>query len=305
MKYGLIDEIKSGLDAGGYTVADCTGTQSCFDVLARKGDKTFIVKALANIEGLSPSCAHDMRRIAHLLSASPLVVGERMKSCGLSRGVVYERHGIPVLSSGTFTDFVNDSTPRVYSVRGNYCVKLDPEKLKRLRLRVGLTQEELAEKLGVSKQSIYRYEASGRISADLVGRLERILGAECRSTQAGLPPSHADDGADVGDDFSRHLSSLKREVASAFQGIGFRTSITNAPFDILVSDRESIYTAVSDDWRRLERKIEIIDQVSDIMGGYSVCITQRRIKHHSNVMKPEELAEIKSVREFLRRLSEM
>ena len=130
MKSSLIVEVVSALTSGGYTVADCTGTQSCFDVLARRGERTFIVKALANIEGLSNSCAQDLLRVSRLLSATPVVVGDRMKSSSLSRGVVYERHGVHVLSSETFTDYLKYDAPSVFSIRGNYCVKVNQEELK-------------------------------------------------------------------------------------------------------------------------------------------------------------------------------
>jgi putative transcriptional regulator len=266
------------------------------------GGRIFVIKVLANIEGLSHSCARDLLKVSGLLSAVPVVVGERMKSSGLSDGVVYDRHGIHVVSPRTFGDFVGGCAPSVFSVRGNYCVRVDPERLRRLRARFGLSQEELAERLGVTKQSVYRYESNGRISADVADRLEGLFGAVGVLREASLEPDKCL-GRESFDSACERLTELKREVMESFRSIGFRTSITNAPFDMVVSDKEMVYTAVSDDWRRLERKIGLVDQVSDIMGGYSVCVTRRRVSGHENVLSPSELSEMTSVREFLRRFT--
>jgi len=168
---------------------------------------------------------------------------------------------------------------------------------------MGLTQDDLAEKLGVSKQSVYRYESTGRVSLDVVEKLKSLFNISRISEDANISSEPT-----VGVEFDfpiENLTGLKREVADAFTEIGFKTSITNAPFDMLVSQKQSVFTAVSDDWRRLERKIEIIDDVSEIMGGYSICVTRRRVRGHGNVMKPRELREIKSAREFIKKLTEL
>ncbi len=58
--------------------------------------------------------------------------------------------------------------------------KIDGRLLKRQRKEVGLTQEELAEKLRISAKSIYRYEKGGKISEDILNDLETFFSMSLR-----------------------------------------------------------------------------------------------------------------------------
>ena len=302
MKAELVSRVLGILHDSGFRTSDCSGTRSCFDVLAKKRG-ILLIKVLGNIEAFSRINAMELANLAELLNAVPLVLGERMKSARLSAGVIYARYDIHVINAETFGDILRDRMPFIHSVRGNYCVRIDSELLGRLRRGLDLTQEELATELGVSKQSIHRYENSGRISVDIANRLMDFLHEEIR-----VPGSIADEEIHpvAGGILERNLTSLKKTVLREFRNIGLSSQATNAPFDILSlenSHEKRILSIVSDDGRRIGMKVEMLTEASEIIGGYKVCISNRRQDADILIMKPDELAEIKDAEEFVRILA--
>jgi len=288
-KAGLVGAVSGAFREGGFLVCECSGTHSCFDVLARRGGDIFLVKVLSNIEGLTSRNSLELTRVASLLSATPLVVGDRMKSHRLEDGVLYDRYGISVVNPQTFNGLLSDAPPSRYAIRGNYCARINPRVLSRIRQMHSLTQAQLAELLGVSKQSVYRYESSGRVSVSVAERLFELFGGDELRMFEDLFSRHFEESVEC--ELEGYVTHLKRSVEQAFEDIGFSATITNAPFDMVVKspDDETLFTAVSNDWQRLGRKMNVVEDVSEIVGGYSVCITERRVDVDSPVLNPREL----------------
>lgn len=283
----------------GFEVVDCRGQRSSFDVLAKRGETLLLVKVLANLEGLSRQAADELKRVSGILGGSPLVVAEHMKNSKLAEDVVYDRYGVYASNLSTFNKIANDAAPKVYSTRGNYCVRINGCMLADARGRRGLTQGSLAEKLGVSKQSVYRYERSGRMSLEVFERLAGLLETDLLEPEFHLSfDSQVQSTSDSG-----KLTRLKREACRSFRSIGFRTTLTNAPFDVVARTEESVFSVVSNDWRRLKAKLSVLDEVSGLIGGYTLCVSERRVKSETSVLTPEELSEIKSPRELFKILS--
>jgi len=301
MKPQLLYKVVELLENSGFTISDCMGSRSCFDLIAKKDRLLFFIKVLSNIEGLSSNTVHELKKVSSLTGGVPIVVGERLKSSRLMDGVLYERYGVQVLNVFTLENVVSNSMPVAHAVRGNYCAKINSEMLKRLRSGLNLTQEELARELDVSKQSIYRYESTGRVLFKVMERMlnlfeenEKLLLHESIFS-SGVPQ---EDGA-----FNMHVTDMTKKVADKLEGIGFSTSITNAPFDVVAKENETVYTLVSDDYRRLEQKIDLIDEMMYLIGGYSMCVTNRQVSpKRVAVLRPEELEEFDSPRELFKRL---
>jgi len=297
LKDKLVDQAVASLARSGYDFVDCRGSRSSFDVLGKKGDKLILVKVLSNLEGLSRQAVSQLKRVAKLLDGVPYIVSLRMKASKLSDGVLYDRYGVYASSAQTFGEILSDGCPRVYSTRGNYLVHLDTHVLSEARRRRGLTQESLANELGVTKQSVYRYESSGRVSLEIFDRLLRFFeGDDLTAKKFELTYDQPEKQSNP----AYHANSLKEKVAMDLVKIGLETTLTNAPFDIVASKKRRFYTVVSNDYRRLSDKISMLEDITHIVGGYGVCVSQRRIRSEASVITPEQLLAVKSPRELFK-----
>ena len=303
MKEEYVKKAISALEDAGFQVSDCSEVRSCFDLLARRGDTLLLIKVLVNIEGVTYRLAAELRSAAHSLCGTPIIIGDHMKTSPLAPGIVYTRYEVHVVNLESFAEMLGQRIPLVYSIRGNYCVRIDSELLSRIRKKENYTQEELADKLGVSKQSIHRYESSGRISLEIAERLVELLKEDLR-----LPGSIFTHGISQSEEeLSSFVTELKKAAYQEFQNMGFSASFTNAPFDIVASESggsEKILTIASDDRKGLIRKAEIIKEISDMTGCLRVCITNRACDLDVVVIKPKELSGIKDAEEFIRMLEE-
>lgn len=300
MKDEIIGDTAQALIDNGFTVSDCKGTQSCFDIIAKKDSLILLVKVLTNVEGLTQKNALELKKVSRLLSATPLIISVRMKSHMLADDVMYERHDIHVINVNTLSK-LDRELPTVYSIRGNYCSRIDPRVLIRLRNKFGMTQQELADLLDISKQSIYRYETTGRMISSIVEKIfelfEEDITMPSRIFEVHKPTEFKEP--------FRYHSGLKKQVIDTLQRIGFSTTFTNAPFDIIAKEKETVFTAVTNDWRRLERKIEMIETISEIAGGYSVCISERKVGARVQIMRLKDLRRIQGPEEFIEAISDM
>ncbi|MFH1722371.1 MAG: helix-turn-helix domain-containing protein [Candidatus Altiarchaeota archaeon] len=319
MRQELIGEVNQLLIEAGFEVINSSGCRSSFDLLASKDDSLFVVKISSNVEGFTPKSSFDIRLVADLLGATPIVVSHSMKHSTLRDGVVYNRHGVKVVNVKTLKEAVDSSLSGVYSIRGNYCMGIDPSKLSFLRKRQRLSQQELAKKIGVSKQSIYRYESKGKVALDVALRLESFFN-ESLSEDIGLievffgQQDHLKDAVVEG-----HVSSLKRRVLDIFDDLGFNASLTNAPFNLLAFDSErkvgkkksdkarsedEVFTIISNDPVKLERRVDVVREISDIVGGYTVTVSERTFDCGFPIIRPDELKELSDKKDFIRILKE-
>lgn len=259
-----------------------------------------LVKALANVEGLSREGVSELKALASFLGGVPVIVSERMKTSELADGTVHDRYGVYASNLKTFSHLINGDAPRVYSTRGNYCVHVNSKLLSDARHRQGLTQEMLADRLGVSKQSVYRYEAYGRVSLDVFQRFAELFKDELVEDEFRLRFKNMSEG-----DFQRHpQTKFKRMVCRELEEMGFNTTLTNAPFDLIASQEERVFSVVSNDWRRLHYKLSVLEELTDLLGGYRLCVSERKVKGKISVLSPEELAQIRSPRELFKLLSD-
>ncbi|MFH0860025.1 MAG: helix-turn-helix domain-containing protein [Candidatus Altiarchaeota archaeon] len=298
----LSSRVQESLERREYDYVDCAGIQSSFDIIAKSDDSILLVKILYNVEGLTREAAAELKRVSEAISAKPVVIGFKIKSSELQDDVVYERYGIPVINHRTFDKILDDIQPPVYSIRGNYCIKINPERLSHLRRQRRMTQQNLADSLGVSKQSVYRYESTGHVSLDIAERLEQVF-SDDRLLLKGDIFENAEESEEAA--YPRgYTTELTKKVDTYLRRIGFKTSITNAPFDIIAKERKMIFSAISNDRNGIRKKMTVLNSVSDIMGGYPLCISERRVKIETTILNPADFEGIRTPRQLFRILVE-
>ena len=305
MHAAVVETILRILEKAGFRVTDLVETKPrCFDIVARKDDIIMLIKVLYNVDSLKAEMAAEMKLVAKLLKASPIVVGERFKFDYLERGIVYSRYGLPVINTATFYDFVIEGVPpMVYSAPGGYYVKLDSERIKEARERLGISLGELAKRLGVSRRAVKKYEEGIDTSVENAIKLEEFLGVYVIKAIDLL--NFVDEKVEPAD---VELKNSEAEIVEQLRCIGVKVyPIKHAPFDVVSqTGDEAVLTGVRQ-VREIEKRAAIIGKVSEVMSTKAAYIVEKEVKKEvSSVvfLMKEELECVSSPKDFITLLNE-
>jgi putative transcriptional regulator len=295
------------LRKAGYDVTDLVETRPrCFDIVARKESVILLVKVLYNIDSFKHEMAEEMKMIAKLLKASPVVVGEKFKFDYLERGVVYTRYGLPVINTATFYDFVVEGVaPLVYSAPGGYYVKLDSSRIRSARERLGISIGDIARHLGISRRAAKKYEEGVDTSVENALKLEEILGTY---VMREIDVLNFVDEEETTEHVEVELQGKEAEIVEQLRCIGVKVyPIRHAPFDAVAkTDDESILTGVKQ-VKTIEKRAEILGRISETVAAKAAYIVEKMVNKEVGsvvfVMK-EELECVSSPKDFLNLLDE-
>lgn len=173
----LVENVTAMLHDAGFIVSErCSIRPKSFDIAARRREDLLLVKILGNIDGFDGRTGEAMRRLGEFLDATPLVIGLRTRDENLNPGVVYFRHGVPVLSPDTAMElFVDDIPPLIYAAPGGLYVNIETETLAREREDRGWSLGKLASELGVSRRTVSKYEDGMNASIEIAMELEDLF----------------------------------------------------------------------------------------------------------------------------------
>lgn len=175
----MLKEIRSILKKGGFEIGEPIFKSISFDIIAKRDELVLILKTLINIDALRNEVARELKILGKELNASPLIIGEKSALGPILDGVIYSRHGIPIVSLGTFRDFILENiNPLVYASPGGLYVKLNGELLRKIREERGISLGHLAKVAGVSRKAIQLYEEGMSAVVDIALKLEEYLGEE-------------------------------------------------------------------------------------------------------------------------------
>ena len=176
----LVGNVTAMLEDAGFTVSDrCAVRPKSFDVVARRCSDLLLLKILGNVDAFDRPTGLEMRRLGEFLSGTPLVIGLRTRDKELEPGVMYLRHGVPVLSPDTaYNLFIEGVEPLVYAAPGGLYVNIDGDVLADKREELGWSLGRLATELGVSRRTVSKYEDGMDASVDVAMRLQELFGGE-------------------------------------------------------------------------------------------------------------------------------
>ena len=162
----LIQEISQLLTTEGFQTSNVY-EQSCFDMVARRKLLLLLMKVLVNIDSVNETHVNEIKKISVVFLGSPLLVGLKTRNRPLEDDVVYERHGIPAVSLGTFKNMIiYNEYPEVLANRGGYFVNINGKLLREYREEYSLSLKDLADLAHVSRETIYNYE-NGKVKANI------------------------------------------------------------------------------------------------------------------------------------------
>ncbi len=242
----LIENVTAMLADAGFAVSDrCATRPKSFDVAARRGNDVVLLKILGNIDAFDRPTGAEMRRLGTYLQATPLLIGLRTRDEDLKPGVVYFRHGVPVLSPDTAMDlFVEGVPPLIYAAPGGLYVSLDGDILADERQRRGWSLGRLANELGVSRRTVSKYEDGMNASIEVAVQLEELFGGDLTS------PVDVMDGADA----VRDAEPTPDDPEADPEDEPIVTMLTRVGFDVHPTVRAP-FKAVSEDHQEADRML--------------------------------------------------
>ncbi len=172
----LLQKIEQLLKSHGYKTSDIYD-QGSFDIVARKNLLIILLKTFQNIDSINEHNAHEMKQLANIFLASPIIIGEKSRNGILEEGVIYERYDIPTIGFETLKNMIlYNEYPEILADRGGYFVKIDGNVIKQYREEYSMSLKDLANLAHVSRATMYKYENGiVRANTETAMILEEIL----------------------------------------------------------------------------------------------------------------------------------
>ena len=172
----MLHNIENLLTSQGFKTSDIYD-QGSFDIVARKNLLILLLKTFLNIDSINEQNAHEMKQLANIFLASPIIIGEKSRNGVLEEGVIYERYDIPTIGFDTLKNMIlYNEYPEILADRGGYFVKIDGNVIKQYREEYSMSLKDLANLAHVSRATMYKYENGiVRANTETAMILEEIL----------------------------------------------------------------------------------------------------------------------------------
>jgi len=273
----LVGNVTAMLEDAGFVVSErCAIRPKSFDVAARRGEDTLLVKILGNIDAFDAKTGAEMRRLGEYLRATPMVIGLRTRDEELKPGVTYFRHGVPVLSPDTAMDlFVEEVPPLIYAAPGGLYVNIDSDVLADARQNRDWSLGRLAQELGVSRRTVSKYEDGMDASVEVATQLEDLFDAPLTS------PVEVLDGAEEVHDAEEtpedpDVDPDDEPIVAVLTRVGYEVHPTDrAPFKTVSedeTDHDRVLTGHSTFTKTAEKRARIMSSVGLVTRTTSVYV---------------------------------
>jgi predicted transcriptional regulator len=271
----------------GYTVKSLL--KSCFDVVARCEDRIVLVKAVEDANSLGKETVAEMVKVAEYLSGVPVIIAEKAGFV-LERNVVYMRQGVYTLSLDTFANSVMNKLPFIKSSKAGVTVQVDGDALRRKREQEGLSLNELASKVGVSRKMIQKYENGAEITVNRAVKMYDELGGEVFKRIDVLSARRLGPGT----------GGSKGLIASKYSDLGFKADeMKKTPFDVIAKRRKAVVlTSVGD------KVNPQVTRVSELIDADKLIIYKRKKPKDVPSLKKKEFLEIEKAKALMKFLKE-
>ena len=307
----LIENVTAMLEDAGFLVSDrCAVRPKSFDVAARRDEDLLLLKILGNVDALDAETGAEMRRLGEYLEATPMVIGIRTRDEDLKPGVVYFRHGVPVINPDTALDlFVEGMPPLIYAAPGGLYVSLDGDLLADERESRGWSLGRLASELGVSRRTVSKYEDGMNASIDVAIQLEKLFDEPFSSPVDVL--EGADDVRDADPTPAAPEADPDDEpIVHVLTRVGFTVHPTaRAPFKAVSEDDDApitrLLTGHSAFTPAAKKRARIMSSIGEVARTRSVYFTEETERRESvdgtaivsraeleDVTDPEEIREL-------------
>ncbi|MCU0798288.1 MAG: helix-turn-helix domain-containing protein [Candidatus Thermoplasmatota archaeon] len=229
---------RSGFDQ--VRISAVSGT--AFDLVARRGEVLLLVKVAERKEDLTPQIARELKVLASMLKASPLVVMPSSPAVPYHDGVLYLKNGLPLMTLNTLFDhLIEQVPPMVYYSSGGHYVNIDGEVLRKRRDERGISLGTLADHVRVTRRAIQMYEEGMGVDMETALRMEAFLDT---ALIRALDPFRYDTMLQGIRDSMEITEGVQKEVLDHLGSIGMEVvPTTKCPFDALARAEEGVLLA--------------------------------------------------------------
>ena len=268
----LVENVRGVLVNAGFYVSELLSFRPVgFDLVARRDNHLLIIKVLTNIDALPEDLANGLQRLAYVLNASSLIVGERRGTGELEKNVVYDRFGIKAISLDTLREHLLDGVPlHVYAGPGGLYVKLDHNKIMEIRKQLQLSLGAFARCLRVSRRAVQRYEEDMNATVEVAARIESFFEREVT-----IPIDILKEDYDPSEKMDFFLSEIRHsavndsfqwEIFSILKKVGYTVIPMNrCPFEaVSKNENKTLLTCINKYNKQLVKKAKIVGSISKI-----------------------------------------
>lgn len=294
----LLEKTTSVLDEQGYTHCPSLG---CVDIVAKK-ERVVLLKVLVNVDAFQQEQSNNLSIISDNLGAEPLVVGAHTRQGRLQGNIIYERFGTPVVTVETLQAILYDELPTVFRKRGGLYATVSAALLRHARLQRGLSQSELAQRIGVSKKNVYEHEARDRPVLYIVaGRMEDELSATV-TVPASLAGFHQQPRKNLAQ------NAVERHVVSSLQRLGFTVDVVEkASFNLMARTVGKPLIIAAETGRQVI-DTEPLAAFSSVVGAPAVLVgtpaSEPTVRDDLPYIPLKELRHYRTSRQLLRRVKQ-
>jgi putative transcriptional regulator len=294
MRDELLQKTVLALRKKGFLTSSFFEFKSCFDLVAKNSEFFFVIKILENADALREESAEELKKIAVVFRAFPLLVAEKTKAFQLKQGIVYERYGIPLVSFGTLGEILEKNALVSFSFKGKELVSLDPELLRNRREEKGWNLKELGRKIGVSAETIHRYEKGQKAEIGHAKKIVEKLGnGIIQETHLFSVP------------FQKTVfdSRFEESALEKIHDLGMELALfKHSPFRAFGKPEEPFLINLGKEKKELQRKALVLEKTKTIFKGHSIVISKEyKIKSiaQTPVFQEEELDSYTKLRQLL------
>ena len=176
-RYSLVKQNAQLIDRLGFNLVSVADTRSCFDIIAERNGVIMLLKVVKNIDSVNESSVESLKKLGLFFNADTFIIGSKHKGQKISDDASLARHGVSCVSESALEYMITSGNSVAKSEKFSGAkYKIDGIALKRLRNLCGMSMRKLAGAVGISKDSIYRYErGEAYATKDSVKRLESFF----------------------------------------------------------------------------------------------------------------------------------
>jgi len=245
--------------------------------------------------------------ISECVSAVSLLISEKVREKPLEDDTVYSRYNALAVTHGTFENVVlREVYPLIQAGPGGYYIKIDGEAIKRRRQELGLSVGEIAEKIGISRRTLYGYErGTAKASVMVAYNLICTLGIPVAKPINIFEKSRRQRKQFLAT--AGRIMTKNKVLQRIFKKlVGYNIiAVKKAPFDFVITvpeEKMRIIGGVADDKEpRLENRVDEILSLSKVIQAHPVVITekQRLLNKDVSCISSGELSKVKNPQDLL------